>query len=76
MKCKKISGATRTLGEAQGYIGLSVRDILVEDGHKCMVSEWTLSAEEISMMIAGHSIQLQVLGTEHPPVRILIGDKD
>lgn len=68
-----IEGATRVIGESQGYIGLPLRDETVHctvsgEGTPVMVSQWTLSDEERQMICDGADIHLHVVGTRHPPV--------
>lgn len=71
----KIEGCTRTLGEAQGYIGLPIRDELVLDSAtgqpvNQMSSVWQPSAEEVQQLLNGGQIRLSVFGDTHPPVRL------
>lgn len=68
-----MQGATRVIGESQGYIGLPLRDETVHctvsgEGTPVMVSQWTLSDEERWMIGNGADIQLHIIGTSHPPV--------
>lgn len=69
MQILEIDRATRTLGEAQGYRGLPIRDQHTEHGN-VMVSEWAPSDDEIAAMIEGAPIRLAVYGTQHPPVKL------
>ena len=68
-----ISGVTRVLGKSQGYLGLPVRDGL-DGGNAVMVSAWTPTPDEIARIVAGASIYLTVLGSNHPPVKLDVGD--
>jgi hypothetical protein len=75
MQILDIEAYTRLLGESQGYRGLPVKDILLNDsvngqGTPCMVSEWAPSQEELKYLSEGGTIKLYVLGSNHPPVRI------
>lgn len=74
---KKLEGATRTIGESQGYIGLPLRDETVNcavtgEGTPCMLTAWQPSPEEIEAQRAGAPVMLRVLGTEHPPVMVYV----
>lgn len=79
MEIIKIDGATRTLGESQGYIGLPLRDTLVNctvggEGTPAMQSAWRPSADEVAALLRGGVIVLTVLGTSHPPVMLEAAD--
>ena len=75
----RIQGATRVLGQRQGYLGLPVRDELVHDtvngpGTPSMVTAWEPTPDEIAKINAGAPIHLRVLGNIHPPVLITVGE--
>jgi len=72
MEIAMIEGATRVLGESQGYRGLPIVDTVFGDA-PAMISEWIPSAEEAAAIANGKSIFLSVLGTQHPPVLIEVG---
>lgn len=79
MQVKKIEGCTRVIGEAQGYIGLPLRDILINDSvtgadTPAMESEWEPDAVERELIASGASLILRVVGKGHPPVMISVGD--
>lgn len=73
---KRIDGCTRVLGEAQGYIGLPIRDTVEMDRSTdgepspAMQSIWEPTPEQILALQAGGFVRLTVLGTSHPPVRL------
>ncbi|CZT36166.1 hypothetical protein [Rhizobium sp. 9140] len=78
MEIAIIDGCTRTIGESQGYIGLPLRDIILNDtvngpGTPAMESAWTASPLELEMLNAGAPVILCVLGKQHPPVMLSIG---
>ncbi len=77
MQIAHIDGASRTLGEEQGYQPLPVRYGVLrqEDGSEVpiMSTAWTPNEQEIEALIKGASIHLHILGTAHPPCRIEIG---
>jgi hypothetical protein len=74
----RVLGSTRTLGKAQGYIPLPIRDDFLVDEHgnktEVMVTAWEPTPEEIVRIAAGAPIHLIVCGTIHPPVRMEVGD--
>lgn len=74
-----IQGHTRTIGKSQGYLGLPLRDILINDsvngeGFPAMETAWLPDPAEIAAIAAGAPIILRVLGSAHPPVMIYTGD--
>jgi hypothetical protein len=79
MIIKRIEGATRVLGKAQGYLGLPLRDEMIFDlvngpGTPSMVTAWEPTPDELARINAGAPILLRVLGTAHPPVMLSVGD--
>jgi hypothetical protein len=76
MKIETIEGATRTLGESQGYLPLPIRDfpIEVEPGQSVhgMVSQWRPSADDLELLSMGQPIHLTVMGSAHPPVILTV----
>lgn len=72
MEIATINGATRVLGESQGYRGLPIVDTDF-DGSPAMISEWVPSMDERLLIANGKSIFLSVLGTQHPPVLLEVG---
>lgn len=73
-----ISGATRTLGKSQGYLGLPLRDVMVNcsvNGETpAMETAWMPTPDEIAAINAGAPVILRVLGQQHPPVSIDVGE--
>lgn len=77
MDITRIEGCTRVIGEAQGYIGLPLRDISIVDAEgetPAMESAWLPSDAEKVAIAAGSPIVLRVLGRGHPPVALYVGD--
>lgn len=78
MQIGRIEGATRVLGQSQGYLGLPVRDEVIECDvggfTPAMVTVWLPTAEEIAAIAAGAPIYLRLLGTAHPPVLMFVGE--
>jgi len=68
-----IEGATRVLGKRQGYLGLPVRDEVIVDKATgietaSITTAWEPTPLELSHLVAGGKIYLQILSSEHPPV--------
>ncbi len=79
MQIGMIEGATRIIGKSQGYLGLPIRDEMIEctvngEGTPAMVTAWTPAPDELDRLIAGASVHLRVLGTSHPPVMVGVGE--
>ena len=78
MLIQMIQGATRVLGKSQGYLGLPIRDEVINDtvngdGTPCMVTAWEPTPAELAALNAGAPVLLRVLGSQHPPVMIDVG---
>ena len=74
----RIKGATRTLGKSQGYIGLPLRDELINcsvggEGTPSMVTAWEPTPDELERLNAGAPVYLRIIGTMHPPVMLEVG---
>lgn len=74
-----IEGVTRIIGKSQGYLGLPLRDELINckvggQGTPAMVTAWQPTPDELARLNAGASVHLRVLGTVHPPVMVGVGD--
>ncbi len=77
MQAARIAGATRVLGKSQGYLGLPVRDEVLDVMQcrtPCMVTAWEPTPAELARLAAGAKVEVRVLGTEHPPMRVSVGD--
>jgi hypothetical protein len=78
MQIGRIEGATRELGKSQGYLGLPVRDVVLEcsvggPGTPAMETAWLPTPDEIAAIQAGAPVILRLLGTAHPPVMMYVG---
>lgn len=77
MQIGRIEGATRVLGKSQGYLGLPIRDVVVEcavNGPcRAMETAWLPTPAEIEAIVAGAPVILRVLGVGHPPVMLEVG---
>jgi hypothetical protein len=78
MQIGHIENATRILGRSQGYEGLPIRDEVVSKKvggeSNGMVSAWIPTPKELAAMIAGASVHVTLLGTDHPPILVDVGD--
>jgi hypothetical protein len=79
MQIGRIQGCTRVLGKSQGYLGLPLRDVIINDsvtGPKtpAMETAWFPTPKELEAINAGAPIILRVIGTAHPPVMIETGE--
>jgi hypothetical protein len=75
MMIRRIAGATRVLGKAQGYLGLPVRDVLVNDSVNgpstpAMETAWEPMPDELERLAEGASVVVQLLGSLHPPIML------
>ena len=78
MQIGRIEGCTRVIGKSQGYLGLPLRDIVIDDTVNgpqtaAMETAWLPTPDEIAAINAGAPIILRVLGTGHPPVMLYTG---
>jgi hypothetical protein len=74
-----IEGVTRIIGKSQGYLGLPLRDEVIHctvggEGTPCMVTAWQPTPDELARLNAGASVHLRVIGAQHPPVMLDVGD--
>lgn len=79
MIIKRIEGATRVIGQSQGYQGLPLRDELINcavngGGTPSMVTAWEPTPDELTKLEQGAPVLLRVLGSAHPPVIITVGE--
>ncbi|OYU91939.1 MAG: hypothetical protein CFE29_03580 [Bradyrhizobiaceae bacterium PARB1] len=75
----RIAGATRVLGKSQGYIGLPLRDEMINctvggEATPSMVTAWEPTPDELARLNAGALVQLRIIGTGHPPVMLEVGE--
>lgn len=74
----RIEHATRVIGKSQGYLGLPVRDSVIDctvggAGTPCMTTAWQPTPEELALLNAGASVHVRLLGTAHPPIMVEVG---
>lgn len=73
-----IEGATRIVGQSQGYLGLPIRDETIHErvngpGTPCMVTAWTPTPEELAALNAGASVHVRILGEVPAPMMVEVG---
>lgn len=78
MQIGMIEGATRVIGKSQGYLGLPIRDEMVNctvngDGTPQMVTAWLPTPEELAALNRGAAIHVTILGVMHPPIMVGTG---
>lgn len=78
MQIGRIEGTTRMLGKSQGYLGLPVRDVVLNcsvNGPEtpAMETAWHPTPAELEALNSGASVVLRVLGVLHPPVMVYVG---
>lgn len=78
MQIGMIEGHTRILGKSQGYLGLPLRDVVINctvggPDTPAMETAWFPTPDEIAAIVQGAPVILRVLGTQHPPVMIETG---
>lgn len=79
MQVGMISNHTRIIGKSQGYIGLPLRDVLLEctvngPDTPAMETAWFPTPDELEALQAGAPIILRVHGQMHPPVCLYTGE--
>ncbi len=79
MQIGRIQGCTRVLGRSQGYIGLPLRDVVINctvsgEDTPAMETAWFPDPAEIAAIARGAPIILRIVGTAHPPVMLEAGE--
>jgi hypothetical protein len=72
MMINAIEGCTRRIGKQQGFLGLPLRDEIL-DGVPCMVSSWQPTPAELAALQSGAPIYVRLLGSAHPPILLEVG---
>lgn len=67
-----IENFTRICGQAQGYLGLPIRDEVI-DGTPVMISAWEPTPEELAALNAGAKVQIHIAGTVPAPMQVHVG---
>jgi hypothetical protein len=79
MQIGVIKGVTRIVGKSQGYLGLPLRDELINcsvngQGTPAMVSAWFPTPEELAALNSGAPVHVRILGATPPPMYVYTGD--
>lgn len=79
MQIGRIQGCTRVLGQRQGYLGLPLRDVVIDctvggPDTPAMEVAWLPTPNEIERIVAGAPVITRVVGTQHPPMMVAVGD--
>lgn len=78
MEIGRVLGATRVVGQSQGYIGLPIRDEVVNCSVNgptpAMVTAWFPTPEELAALNAGAPVHVRILGTVPPPMMLMTGE--
>lgn len=79
MMIGRISGATRVLGKSQCFLGLPIRDEMIEVAQwpgatPCMVTAWEPTPDELERLNRGAVIHVRIIGVEHPPIMVDVGE--
>jgi hypothetical protein len=78
MQIGRITGATRVIGKAQGYMGLPLRDEKINcavngPATPAMVTAWLPTPKELEALNAGAPVHVRILGEHHPPIMVEVG---
>jgi hypothetical protein len=78
MQIGRVEGCTRVLGKSQGYIGLPVRDEVVNavvtgEGTPTMTTAWLPTPKELEALNAGAPVHVRIVGSAHPPIMVEVG---
>lgn len=78
MEIGRVLGATRVVGQSQGYIGLPIRDEVVNCSVNgptpSMVTAWFPTPEELAALNSGAPVHVRILGTVPPPMMVMTGE--
>lgn len=79
MQIGRVRGCTRIIGKSQGYMGLPLRDELINCsvngiGTPSMVTAWLPTPKEILAQGAGAPVHVRILGSAHPPIMVEVGE--
>ncbi len=79
MQIGRIKNATRVVGKSQGYMGLPIRDEFINckingPNTPSMITAWFPTPKELEMIIAGAPVHVRLIGINHPPIMVEIGE--
>ena len=64
----RIEGSVAVAESQDEYKTLHVRFSRFDDGTPVMETAWEPTPNELAVLVAGGSIRLMILGTQHPPI--------
>jgi hypothetical protein len=76
----RIPGATRVLGKSQGYLGLPIRDEIIDEGVNgpgtpAMVTAWEPTPDELDRLAKGAPVHMSASwAIVHPPIMVDVGE--
>ncbi len=73
MLAKRINNETRHFARTENLLGLSIRDEKI-DGMDIMISAWEPTPNELALLNSGATIYLHIVGVQHPPVALTVGE--
>lgn len=78
MQVGAIEGRTRIVGQSQGYLGLPIRDELINcsvngPATPAMITAWVPNPAELAALNAGASVHVRILGRVPPPMMVMVG---
>lgn len=78
MQVGVIQGATRIVGKSQGYMGLPIRDEVINctvngTDTPAMITAWLPTPAELAALHAGAAVHVRILGCVPPPMYVDVG---
>lgn len=78
MQIGMIEGHTRIIGKSQGYLGLPLRDVVINctvggPDTPAMETAWLPTPAELHDIAHGAPVILRILGSAHPPAMMEVG---
>lgn len=73
MQIMMIEGANRVCGKSQGFLGLPVRDEVV-DGVNIMHTAWEPTPEELVKLLNGAKVIVSLIGNNPQPIQVNVGE--
>lgn len=79
MQIGRVPGHTRIVGKRQGYLGLPIRDELINEsvnGERTpsMVTAWIPMPKELDALAAGAAVYVRIIGQLPPPMMVGVGE--
>lgn len=79
MQIGRITGATRIVGKQQGFLGLPIRDEVVNcpiagPNFPVMVTAWLPTPKELDAINAGAAVHVRIYGSLPSPMTVEVGE--